>query len=62
MTFIYRHSERVDTRRDTLALGFVTSQSDAILVSVVSANSMDYLEIEIVIDLALWCIIISILV
>lgn len=35
-------------KRDTVALGFVTSVSDAVLVRIESASSNDYLEIEIV--------------
>lgn len=35
-------------KKDTVALGFVTSVNDAVLVRIESASSDDYLEIEIV--------------
>lgn len=35
-------------KRDTVALGFVTSANDAVLLRIESASSNDYLEIEIV--------------
>lgn len=36
-------------QRDTVAMGFVTGLSDAVVVRIESASSNDYLEIEIVI-------------
>lgn len=35
-------------KKDSVALGFVTSVNDAVLVRIESASSDDYLEIEIV--------------
>ena len=40
--------ERLDTDRDSLALGFMTTQSDAVLVRINSGDSDDYLEMELV--------------
>jgi len=48
MTLTYRDAERVDTRRDSLAFGLTTDQRDAVVVHVVSANSNDYISIELV--------------
>ena len=48
MTVTYRDSERVDTRHDSLAFGVTTTQRDAVLVHVISANSNDYISIELV--------------
>lgn len=35
-------------KRDTLAMGFITTVNDAVLLRIESASSNDYLEIEIV--------------
>jgi len=48
MTLTYRDAERADTRRDELAFGITTSQRDAVIVHVVSANSNDYISLELV--------------
>lgn len=37
-----------DTKRDQLALGFRTTQSDAVLVRIASGSSTDYIELELV--------------
>jgi neurexin len=37
-----------DTKRDQLALGFSTTQSDAVLVRIASGSSTDYIELELV--------------
>jgi len=49
VTFTFAESERADTNHDLLAFGLVTSQKDdAILVSITSANSNDYIRLELV--------------
>lgn len=48
MTFQYPEGRWPDTRRDLLALGFMTSQEDAVMLRLDSANSNDYMELEIV--------------
>lgn len=48
MTLTYRDAERVDTRHDSLAFGLTTTQRDAVVLHVVSANSNDYISIELV--------------
>ena len=48
MTLTYRDGERVDTRHDSVAFGVSTSQRDAVLVHLVSANSNDYISVELV--------------
>jgi len=48
MTLTYRDGERVDTRHDSLAFGLTTTQRDAVVLHVVSANSNDYISIELV--------------
>ena len=53
MTLTYRDGERVDTRHDSLAFGVTTTQRDAVVLHVVSANSNDYISVELVSDSAL---------
>ena len=48
MTLTYRDGERVDTRHDSLAFGVTTTQRDAVVLHVVSANSNDYISVELV--------------
>ena len=48
ITYSLSESERTDTRHDSLALGFVTSSMDAVILRVVSGNSNDYLEVQLV--------------
>ena len=50
MTLTYRDGERVDTRRDQLAFGVTTTQREAVILHVVSANSNDYISVELVRD------------
>lgn len=40
--------KRPDVSEHTVALGFVTTRADAILLRILSSTSKDYLEIEIV--------------
>jgi len=53
MTVTYRDGERDDTRQDWLAFGITTTQRDAVVVHIVSANSNDYISIELVSDFSL---------
>ncbi|XP_071518617.1 neurexin 1 isoform X3 [Panulirus ornatus] len=48
MTFQYPEGRWPDSRRDMLALGFMTNQDDAVVLRLDSANSNDYMELEIV--------------
>ena len=48
MTFNFPENMRPDTKRDAIALGFITTQKDAVLLRVTSSNSNDYIEIEMV--------------
>ena|SRR6218665_2021080 len=48
LTFAFSESERTDTKQDSLAFGLITTQANAILMRVVSGNSNDYLELELV--------------
>ena len=48
MVLTYRDDERVDTRHDSLAFGVTTTQRDAVVLHVVSANSNDYISVELV--------------
>ena len=48
IAFTLPPDERLDTDRDSLALGFITTQSDAVLVRINSGDSDDYLEMELV--------------
>lgn len=41
-------SEQKDTKVDSLALGFITEQKEALLARIDSANSNDYIEMELV--------------
>ncbi|XP_039303872.1 neurexin-3 isoform X5 [Solenopsis invicta] len=48
ITYTFPPDRRPEMKRDTVALGFVTGVSDAVLLRIESASSNDYLEIEIV--------------
>lgn len=48
VTFQYPEGRQPDSRRDLLALGLMTHQEDAVVLRLDSANSNDYLELEIV--------------
>lgn len=38
-----------DTEEDSIALGFITMKSDAVLLRIESSSTSDYMELEIVI-------------
>jgi len=44
----FRDSERRDSRRDVVALGFSTTLSDAVLLRLSSTGSSDFLSVELV--------------
>lgn len=46
--YTFPGSRIADTEQDLVALGFVTSRSDAVLLRVESATTQDYMEMEIV--------------
>ncbi|XP_042239812.1 neurexin-1-like isoform X3 [Homarus americanus] len=48
LTFQYPDGRWPDSQRDLLALGFMTNQEDAVVLRLDSANSNDYMELEIV--------------
>ncbi|XP_031785413.1 neurexin-1 isoform X3 [Nasonia vitripennis] len=48
ITYTFPPDRRPEMKRDTLAVGFITTVSDAVLLRIESASSNDYLEIEIV--------------
>ncbi|TGZ57018.1 Neurexin-3-alpha [Temnothorax longispinosus] len=48
ITYTFPPDRRPEMKMDTVALGFVTSVNDAVLLRIESASSNDYLEIEIV--------------
>ncbi|XP_029177098.1 neurexin-1-like isoform X2 [Nylanderia fulva] len=48
ITYTFPPDRRPEMKRDTVALGFVTSVNDAVLLRIESASSDDYLELEIV--------------
>lgn len=48
ITFTFGENEKMNTRQDSIAFGFITSQSDAVLVRVTSGSSADYIEVELV--------------
>lgn len=48
ITYSFPDGEWPDTRSDRLALGFVTTQRNAVLVRVVSGSSNDFIEMELV--------------
>lgn len=48
LTFEYPEGRWPDSRRDLLALGFMTHQDNAVVLRLDSANSNDYMELEIV--------------
>ncbi|GFQ68801.1 neurexin-1a [Trichonephila clavata] len=48
ITFTYPSDKRPDTKSDLLALGFISSTDNAVLVRIDSGSSNDYMELEIV--------------
>ena len=50
ITYTFPPDRRPEKKRDTLAMGFITTVSDAVLLRIESSSSNDYLEIEIVMN------------
>ncbi|XP_023246980.1 neurexin-1 isoform X2 [Copidosoma floridanum] len=48
ITYTFPPDRRPEMKRDTLAVGFITTVNDAVLLRIESASSTDYLEIKIV--------------
>lgn len=48
--YIYPVGKHPDTEEDSIALGFITTKSDAVMLRVESATTQDYMELEIVCD------------
>lgn len=48
MTYTFPSSSVADTETDKVALGFVTSKADAVLLRIESSNTQDYMQMEIV--------------
>ncbi|XP_076324369.1 neurexin 1-like isoform X2 [Tachypleus tridentatus] len=48
MTYTFTQDKRPDTKTDLLALGFITTKDNAVLVRIDSGSSNDYMELEIV--------------
>jgi len=48
ITLRLRDQEIRDRRRDTLALGFSTTNADAVLLRVASTSSTDFIQVELV--------------
>lgn len=48
ITYTFPPSSVADTETDKVALGFVTSKADAVLLKIESSNTQDYMQMEIV--------------
>lgn len=48
ITYTFPPSAVADTETDKVAVGFVTSKSDAVLLRIESSNTQDYMQMEIV--------------
>lgn len=48
--YMFPAGKQPDTEEDSLALGFITTKSDAVLLRIESATTQDYMELEIVIS------------
>lgn len=53
ITYTFPPERRPEMKRDTVAMGFITTVNSAILMRIESASSNDYLEIEIVSSMTL---------
>lgn len=47
--YTYPAGKQPDTEEDSIALGFMTTKADAVLLRVESTTTQDYMELEIVI-------------
>ncbi|XP_064212008.1 neurexin 1 [Tribolium castaneum] len=48
ITYTFPEDNRPEMQEDTIALGFITTKADAVLLRIVSGTSNDYIEMEIV--------------
>lgn len=48
ITYTFPTDSVADTETDKVALGFVTSKADAVLLRIESSNTQDYMQMEIV--------------
>jgi len=48
ITYTYPEDRRQETKSDVIALGFITSKEDAVLLRIDSGTSSDYMELELV--------------
>lgn len=48
ITYTFPTNAAPDTETDRLALGFVTTKSDAVILRIESSNTQDYMQMEIV--------------
>lgn len=48
ITYTFPEDRRPEMTEDSIALGFMTTKSDAVLLRIVSGKSSDYIEMEIV--------------
>lgn len=46
--YTFPAGKQPDTEEDQIALGFVTTKNDAVLLRIESSNTQDYMELEIV--------------
>lgn len=47
--YIFPAGKQPDTEEDSIALGFITTKTDAVLLRIESTTTQDYMELEIVI-------------
>lgn len=48
ITYTFPEERRPETQEDSIALGFMTTKSDAVLLRIISGTSNDYIEMYIV--------------
>lgn len=54
--YMYPPGKQPDTEEDSIALGFITTKADAVLLRIESSTTQDYMELEIVRALTIWCV------
>lgn len=50
--YLFPPGKQPDTEEDSIAIGFITMKTDAVLLRIESATSQDYMELEIVMQLS----------
>lgn len=53
ITYTFPEDNRPEMQEDIIAVGFITTKSDAVLLRIISGSSNDYIEMEIVSVLSL---------